>query len=93
MTDSMREAIRETERRRKLQIEFNEKHNIKPKTIIKAIKEKIVEIKDTKHIARKDIPGMVINLETEMQKSADRLDFETAIMLRDKIKKLKERIL
>lgn len=93
MTDSMRKAIRETERRRKLQIEFNEKHNIKPKTIIKAIKEKIVEIKDTKHIARKDIPGMVINLETEMQKSADRLDFETAIMLRDKIKKLKERIL
>jgi excinuclease ABC subunit B len=92
MTDSIKYAVDETNRRRKLQIDFNKKHNITPKTIIKQIKEKIVDIKDTKHIAKKDIPTMIINLEIDMEEAANRLDFETAIVLRNKIKKLKERI-
>jgi len=92
MTDSIKNALKETSRRRTLQLEFNKKHNIVPATIVKAIQDKVVHIKDTKHIAKKDIPNMLINIETDMQEAADRLDFETAIILRNKIKKLKERI-
>jgi len=90
ITDSISRAIDETNRRRNLQIEFNKKHNIKPQTIVKPIKEKIVDIKDTKHIPKKDIPNMIIELQAEMEKAADELEFEKAIIIRDRIKKLKE---
>ena len=92
MTDSIRNALNETERRRKIQLEYNKKHKITPKTIKKPIREKKVEIIDTKHIPKKDIPNMIIELQKEMEKAANNLDFETAIMLRDKVKKLQERI-
>jgi excinuclease ABC subunit B len=92
ITDSMKKAIDETNRRRKLQIEFNTKHNIKPKTIIKAIKEKQVEIKDVKSIPKAQIPTLLIELEEDMRIAAEKLDFETAIMIRDKIKKLKDKV-
>jgi len=92
MTDSIKAAVVETNRRRNLQIKFNEKHGITPATIIKPIKEKIVEIKDTKHIPKKDIPNMIVELEVEMKKAADDLDFETAINLRDRLNKLKQTI-
>jgi len=92
ITDSISKAIDETNRRRKIQIEFNKKNGIKPKTIVKPIKEKIVELKDTKHIPKKDIPNMIIELEKEMQESADNLEFEKAIIIRDKINKLKQSI-
>ncbi|MDH7506643.1 MAG: UvrB/UvrC motif-containing protein, partial [Candidatus Thermoplasmatota archaeon] len=59
-------------------------------TIIKPIKEKIVEIKDTRYIPKNDIPQMIIELELQMKKAADDLDFEKAIMLRDKISRLKK---
>ena len=88
MTESMKNALRETERRRTLQIEYNKKYNITPSTIKKPVKEKIVDIKDVKHIPKKDIPLMIINLELEMKQEADNLNFERAIYLRDKIKKL-----
>jgi excinuclease ABC subunit B len=91
MTKSIKKAVEETARRRSLQIEYNSKHNITPKTIVKPIQEKIVDIRDTKHIAKKDIPEMISKLETEMQVAADNLDFETAIVLRDQVKRLKER--
>ena len=68
----------------------NLKHQITPQTIIKPIKEKTVDIKDTKHIPKKEIPPMIINLESEMKVAADNLDFETAITLREKIKKLQK---
>ncbi len=90
ITDSIRKAVDETNRRRKIQIDFNKKHNITPETIVKPIKEKVVEIKDTKHIPKKDIPNMIIELEKEMQDAADNLEFEKAIILRDKINKLKQ---
>ena len=92
LTDSIKKAVDETNRRRKRQIDFNKKHNITPKTIVKPIKEKIVEIKDTKHIPNKDIPNMIIELETEMRDAADNLEFEKAITIRDKINKLKQKL-
>jgi len=92
MTDSIKRAISETERRRTLQMEYNKKNNITPMTIIKAVKEKIVEVKDVKHIPKKDIPKLLIELEIEMQTAADQLDFERAIVLRDRVRRLKERM-
>ena len=73
-----------------MQLEYNKDHGITPTTIVKPIKEKVVEITDTKHIPRKDIPAILVNLELEMRKAADDLDFEKAIALRDRIKKLQQ---
>jgi excinuclease ABC subunit B len=92
MTDSMKKAITETKRRRDLQVAFNTKHNIVPQTIKKPVKEKEVDIKDTKHIPKPDIPNVVIDLEKQMRDAAENLDFERAIALRDQIKKLNERL-
>ncbi|MFZ2070520.1 MAG: excinuclease ABC subunit UvrB [Halobacteriota archaeon] len=90
-TDSIRQAVKETRRRRQLQIAYNKEHGIEPKTIKKAIKEKEVEVKDAKHIPKSDIPNLVIELDAEMRAAADKLEFERAIKLRDKIKALKRR--
>ena len=92
MTDSIKLALKETKRRRDIQIKYNQDNNLTPKTIIKPIKEKEVEIKDVNHIPKKEIPNIIIELETEMAKAADNLDFEQAISLRDKIRRLKVRI-
>jgi excinuclease ABC subunit B len=92
MTDSMKMAIKETNRRRQIQIEYNKKHKIIPKTIIKPVKEKIVDIKDTKHIPKKEIPNVMIEIESKMKKAADSLDFEVAIKLRETLYNLKKRI-
>ena len=92
MTDSMKRAIAETKRRRELQVAFNTKHHITPMTIIKPVKEKEVEISDTKHVPKNEIPNVVIELEKQMQDAAETLDFEKAIALRDQIKKLNERL-
>jgi excinuclease ABC subunit B len=90
ITDSIEKALMETDRRRKMQVEYNQKHGIIPSTIVKPIKEKIVDVKDTKHIPKKDIPNMIIDLEVEMKNAADELDFEKAIFLRDRINVLKK---
>ncbi len=90
ITKSIKKAIEETNRRRDIQLQYNKKHNITPTTIIKPVKEKVVEVKDTKHIPKSEIPQMIVELEMEMQKAADNLDFETAIHLRDRINKLKQ---
>jgi excinuclease ABC subunit B len=92
MTDSMKKAVAETKRRRDLQVAFNKKHGITPKTIIKPVKEKEVDIKDTKHVPKTEIPNVVIELEKQMQDAADNLDFERAIALRDQIRKLNDRL-
>ena len=92
ITDSIQKAIEETERRRNIQLEYNKKHGIIPTTIIKPIKEKLVEIKDVKHIPKKDIPKMIVDLEIEMRKAADELNFERAIYLRDRIDRLKLKV-
>jgi excinuclease ABC subunit B len=92
MTDSMKRAIAETKRRRDLQVLYNTEHNIVPKTIRKPVKEKEVDIKDTRHVPRTEIPNVVIELEKQMRDAAENLDFERAIALREQIKKLNERI-
>jgi excinuclease ABC subunit B len=92
VTESMQKALDETMRRRNMQIAYNKKHNIIPQTIIKPIKERKIEIKDTKHIPRSTIPDMIRKLESDMKKASDSLDFERAIFLRDKIKQLRLRL-
>ena len=92
ITESIQKALDETNRRRNMQINFNKTHNIKPTTIIKPVKEKVVDLKDIKHIPKKDIPKMIVDLEIDMHDAADNLDFEKAIFLRDKINRLKQSI-
>ncbi len=91
VTDSIREAVSETERRRALQVEYNRVHGIVPETIIKAVPEKEVDLKDTKHIPRQDIPNLIVELEAKMKVAAENLEFEEAIRIRDRIRSLKER--
>ena len=92
ITQSMQEAIDETNRRRNIQIEYNEAHNIVPKTIIKPIHD-VVRSKETKEMTEKflkkkkmsakDKEKMIENLEREMKEAARTLDFERAASLRD----------
>ena len=89
MTDSMREALAETARRREMQIAFNEEHGITPVTIKKPVREKEVDIKDIRHLPKSEIPNLIIELEAEMNAAAAALDFERAIQLRDRVKELK----
>lgn len=96
ITKSMKKAIDETERRRKIQTEFNEKHGITPTTIKKNIAEIIQVTKSTNEIeevkeefSQEQIENIIINLETEMYKAAEELDFEKAAQIRDQIAKMK----
>ncbi len=89
-TKSLKRAVNETERRRKIQINYNKENNITPKTIKKPIKEQKVEITDEKGLPEDDIPGFIANLESEMRKAADNLNFERAMKLKDRVKELKE---
>ena len=91
-TRSMNEALSETLRRRNLQMAYNKKHGIRPKTVVKPIRDKEVEIKDAKHVPKKEIPNLIVELQTQMREAAENLNFEEAIMIRNKIKKLNERI-
>ncbi|KQC05316.1 MAG: excinuclease ABC subunit B [Methanoculleus sp. SDB] len=90
LTDSIKRAVAETERRRNLQIAYNKKHGITPQTIVKPIREKEVDLTDTKHLPKTEIPNLIIELETQMRGAADDLDFERAIYLRDRVKRLRK---
>ncbi|MDU5504360.1 MAG: excinuclease ABC subunit UvrB [Anaerococcus vaginalis] len=96
ITRSMKKAIDETERRRKIQTEFNKKHGITPTTIKKNIAEIIQVTKSTKDVeeineefSHEQVENILINLESEMYKAAEELDFERAAEIRDQIAKLK----
>lgn len=95
VTPSMEKAISETYRRREIQMEYNKKHNIVPKTIKKGVRD-ILEISAThkdesgKRLSRADREKLIIELTNEMKAAAKILEFEHAAMLRDKIAKLKE---
>jgi len=96
ISDSMKVALEETERRRNIQIEYNKKYNVTPKTIIKEIREVISnsnEIKDGKKekLSKQDLAKMINNLETEMKLAAKNLDFERAMELRDIIFELQSK--
>lgn len=88
MTGSIKKAMETTERRRSLQMAYNQEHGIIPQTIKKPIREKVVEITDTRHIPKSDIPNAIIELEAEMMAAAERLEFERAIQLRDTVRRL-----
>nr|WP_303716113.1 excinuclease ABC subunit UvrB [Methanoculleus marisnigri] len=90
MTDSIKKAMAETERRRTMQLAYNARHGITPQTIIKPVREKEVEITDIKHVPKSEIPNLIIELEADMREAAERLEFERAIALRDMIRKLQE---
>ncbi len=92
VTGSIKAAVAETERRKKIQIAYNEKHGIIPKTIVKPIKDKVVEIKDVKSIPKAEVKNVIIELEADMKEAAELLDFERAIFLRGRIGELKNRL-
>jgi excinuclease ABC subunit B len=94
-TESMKRAIEETERRRQIQLEYNLKNNIEPKTVFKSLNEEIVEEQQEEDLdltEQKDIKNKLIEMEEKMRLSAENLDFEKAIEYRDKIEKLSTRI-
>ncbi|WP_298668134.1 excinuclease ABC subunit UvrB [uncultured Methanofollis sp.] len=88
-TDSIRTALAETDRRRRMQVAYNEAHNIVPQTIIKPVPAKEIDLTDTKHLPKSEIPNLVIELEAQMYRAAEDLDFERAILLRDRAKELR----
>ena len=92
ITGSIRSAVEKTEKRRAMQMAYNQEHGIVPKTIKKPIREKAVEITDTRHIPKSDLPNVIIEMEAEMRAAAERLEFERAIQLRDTIKRLEKEI-
>ncbi len=95
VTDSMRRAIEETARRRKLQDEYNKAHGITPRTVVSAIKNSLEITKkavDKTDMTPKDMIAEVERLKGLMQVAASSLDFEKAIALRDEMNELKKRI-
>lgn len=101
VTKSMKAAIDEVDRRREYQMEYNKKHNITPKNIEKALRDRLIEkveeleIKlDNKELTVSDIPQkerekMLKNLQAQMKAAAEILDFEEAAKIRDQIQELK----
>ena len=103
ITDSMKVSIDETARRRKIQIEYNKKHGITPKTIIKPVENNLLSmlasfrnVEDVVaesmaqgNVETKDLPKLIAQLEKEMKKSAGLLDFERAAEIRDKLATLR----
>ncbi len=98
VTDSMERALRETNRRREIQMAYNKEHGIVPKTIVKSVAE-IIEIsaKDTidkkgKRLSRMEKEKLIKAYTAEMKEAAKLLEFEQAAFLRDKIRKLQEEL-
>ncbi|MBI3995501.1 MAG: excinuclease ABC subunit UvrB [Nitrospirae bacterium] len=103
VTESMRQAMAETGRRRKIQLEYNQAHGITPETIKKGIPRTLYEISEADYVTvpvaaegaadyipADEIPGMIRSLEKEMRAAAKDLKFEKAAEIRDRIRKLKE---
>ncbi|MEM7555773.1 MAG: excinuclease ABC subunit UvrB [Cyanobacteria bacterium P01_A01_bin.84] len=108
MTDSMKKAIEETERRRSIQIAYNEEHNITPQPIVKKSNNSILsflevsrrlnaqdlEVVDTSinDLSLEDIPNLIQKLEEQMKEASKKLEFEEAAKFRDRIKKLRDKL-
>ncbi len=104
MTDSMEAAITETQRRRKIQMDYNKEHNIIPKTIKKPVENNLLQLVSSyrnledivaeemveMNLGVSDIPKLIQKLEKDMHKAAKVLDFERAAEIRDQLKKLRE---
>ena len=101
MTDSMKLAIGETERRRRVQQAFNEQHGIVPRSVVKQLDEPLIQAYDADYVdvplvaddgpPPGEIPRMVEKLRKEMKQASDRLEFEKAAEIRDRIRGLQER--
>ncbi len=101
MTDSMKLAIGETERRRGVQQAFNEEHGIVPRSVVKQIDEPLIQAYDADYVEvplvaddgppPSEIPRMVEKLRKEMKQASDRLEFEKAAEVRDRIRELQEK--
>lgn len=90
ITESVRSAVEITNRRRKMQMEYNKKHGITPRTIVKSIKDKpkkedVILRDDLDKMPKDELNLLIKDLEHEMKKAASKLDFETAAKIRDKI--------
>ncbi|MEO0409819.1 MAG: excinuclease ABC subunit UvrB, partial [Cyanobacteria bacterium P01_A01_bin.135] len=108
LTDSMAKAISETERRRAIQQEYNEKHGIVPKPIVKKSSNAILEFLEISRrvsaqeleeayehaddLSLDNIPDLIVKLEAQMKEAAKSLEFEEAAKLRDRIKHLRDRL-
>ena len=103
MTDSMKVAIEETARRRKIQMAYNEEHHITPTTIKKAVrdlisisrtiaKEEMSFEKDPESMSREELEKLIGKIQKEMRKAAADLNFEAAAELRDKMVELKKHL-
>ncbi|MBQ6453485.1 MAG: excinuclease ABC subunit UvrB [Coriobacteriales bacterium] len=107
ITDSMRVAIDETERRRGIQMAFNQEHGIEPRTVRKAISDIMQFIQDEDddmgasvdkvndelaNMAREEVLRIIANLEEEMAEASHKLDFEAAARLRDRVVALRSKV-
>lgn len=103
MTDSMKKAIGETERRRRVQMQYNEEHGITPQTIKKAVRdlisiskkvaaEELRMEKDPESMSRAELEKLIKDVSKQMRKAAAELNFEAAAALRDKMIELKQKI-
>jgi excinuclease ABC subunit B len=94
VTQSMKQALEETDRRRKKQLEYNKRNKITPKTIVKPVPESVKEIADveveTKSMAREDLFKLAVETEATMKRFAEELEFEKAIMFREKLDKIRK---
>ncbi|RAP45226.1 excinuclease ABC subunit UvrB [uncultured Methanosphaera sp.] len=95
ITDSVRNAVNITERRRKIQMQYNKDHHITPRSVVRKLKDKKIEdkvedIQEIDNISIDEIDELIDELEKEMREAAKELDFEKAAKLRDRIKELKE---
>jgi len=98
VSDAMQKAIDETNRRRAVQLKYNEENNITPETVTKAIRNALAEQVEARRVAREaisaseseyDVTELVAQLEEEMFAAAEELEFERAAQLRDRIEQLK----
>jgi len=91
-TDSMKRAMEETTRRREKQILYNKENNITPQTIIKSVPEQTTTLDESKLKSTYDLTEDMIDLEAQMKKYSEDLDFERAIECRDRIKRIEQEI-
>jgi len=92
VTQSMKNAIDETTRRRKKQMQYNQEHNIIPTTIIKSVPEQETILDESKLKSTYDLTTDIIDLEAQMKTYSEDLDFERAIECRDRIKRIEKEI-